>query len=161
MTTLAVNLYNLSITQYTNFSFPVMASFKDIVVMSDDLAGSGYIYKHGHDYETDDGDYIISQVSLPVTDFGLDSIKHPRFLTFGAELSDDLKVDIQVDEDNTYSYFLACGNKTQAMHNHKVPCGRDCRGRYHQISFSNPEGGDFSVDSINGLFIVNHSNSSD
>lgn len=156
MPVLAVNLYNFSPTQYLNFVFDEAVAFQGNVIMSDNSS----TYLHG-DSDTDaDSTDIDATFSLPTSDFTIPNLKHPRFLTFGAELSDDMQIDIEVDEDVTYTYFLYCTNQNQLMHNHKVDVGENCDGRYFKITASNMNGGDFSVNSINGLFIVRHTNSS-
>lgn len=83
------------------------------------------------------------------TDFGISNPKRGRFLYIGYEADGDLSLDVYADEVHVGTYSIPAGKTGQQYY--RVPLNRTAYGRYWEFKFSNVDGADFSIDSVDVL----------
>lgn len=138
---LNINLSNLSVTQYCNFSFNSFCKIGNSFFGSNE---DGIFELTGN---TDNGDNIEAFAELILSDFGISAIKRIRTAYVGGEADGRLTLTLKDDEDNsrTYDIDLTSGSKQSSG---KVSVGRDGLGRYWQVRIDNTSGVYFAIDSI-------------
>lgn len=127
------------------FGFNSFAMFKGQYYAARD---SG-IYLLGGD--TDDGAPILSYVSLPKTTFGTAKVKRVPFAYIGAA-SDGTMVLRVVAGGVVHDY--AVRNPTTDMAEQRVDLGRGLKSNYWQFELINPDGADFSLDTIKFMPVI-------
>ncbi len=143
MTTLNVNTKNRATTQYTNFCFQSMARMGQNYL----AAGADGLFLLGG--PNDDGVDIDMEITLGMSDFGIEQDKKLRYVYIGLECADPVEIDVIVDEGVARTYMAK--PRKAGQQTIKVPVGRDGRGRYWSFSIRNTKGGDLSIDSIKVL----------
>ena len=97
---------------------------------------------------------IYSKVQLPKTDFGIANYKRIRWLYFGYESVDDLRVTVAVSDTDYQEYTLPALVNTGDQWGQRIPIHRNLVGRYFTITIDNPNGCHFTLDSITGAITV-------
>ena len=146
---LAINLKGLAASQYSNYDFNSLGVFNGVPLgASEDGVFSLF------DSDTDNGTDIDAVIESATTDFGMDNKKKLRRSYVGYEASGNLMLKFKTDDGNYTSYMLVpvVGSQTQHMKRQRVS-SKD-RGRYWMVRIENEDGCDFSIDAIDGLFII-------
>ncbi len=110
------------------------------------LCGGDGLYRLAGD--DDDGSDIFSQVILVTTDFGVPNYKRFRWIQIGYESSGDLLFTVTANEDNYEAYTLPARGTDGLQTGMRIPIHRTLVGRYFTLQISNPDGVDFTLDSI-------------
>lgn len=142
-----INLANMAVTQYCNYDFN---SFCQIGDKCFGASEDGIFELSGNDDADTDIDAFFE---LPVSDFGISSMKKIRSAYIGGEADGELTLTLKDDEANSRSYplDLTSGSLQSGA---KVAVGRDGLSRYWQIKISNTNGVYFAVDAIELLPII-------
>lgn len=152
---IAVNLKNKAVTQYHDFDFDsITESSIGHVATSDTglkLINSGY---------SDNGNYIEAFGKLFQDDFGKPNKKRVRYMTMGLEGSNDVLVEVVMDEDEhkREDYIIAVKSRTRAGLCRKSGRRRQS-GRYIEFTLKNIKGGYFALNAFKATTIdrnINH-----
>jgi hypothetical protein len=151
MSNLCINilLSTRGVTQFTNLPFTSACVFEGVPIAAD---GSG-IYTL-ETSETDDGEEINSLIEFFRTDFGIDNEKRIRKLWVGYKSKGDLTFKISVDEGDWEEFTLVETGEEFKQKSASIPVPRNLHGRYWQFAIENPDGVDFSIDSINAVLVI-------
>jgi len=145
--TLDTNMLNRATTQYNNFPFTEYCNTGHCLL----AIGPEGVYQIG--CGTSDGEEKIDAwFHLNMTDFGISNPKRLRFMYFGFESDEDLKVTVYADEVVKREYFIPSYRPKQQRT--RIPIGRDVKGRYWSFKIANINGCDFSMDSIMAMVVI-------
>lgn len=138
---LSINLSNMAVTQFCNYSFNSFCKIGESYYGAND---SGIFELTGND---DNGTNIDAFFELIVSDFGISNMKRIRSAYVGGESEGRLTFTLKDNEANqrTYSFNLDTGSKQSSG---KIDIGRDGQGRYWQVRIDNTNGVYFAVDFI-------------
>ena len=142
--TLATNLKNLAISQYTNYNFN---SFCEINGVPIGLSEDG-IYELDN-AQDDDETNIDAFVELVRSDWGISNQKRIRKFHLGYESNGTLQFKVKTDEGTAETYSLSPALSASKQGSSEVYGRRGQKGRYWEVEVTNTSGCDFSVDSIN------------
>lgn len=145
---IAVNVKNVAVSQYTEYSFNSMAVFSGIPL----AARSDGIYRLDNG-DTFEGVDVEAYFLLPYTDFTTSFLKKMRKLNIGYESNGDIKLTLGYDEAVTEERTLTLRGSGLRKHGDVVFFPRDKLGTYLNLKVENISGCDFSVDSIEALVI--------
>lgn len=141
--TIATNLKNLALTQYTNYNFN---SFSEINGVKIGLNETGVFELDK--VSNDNGVEIVAFAELVRSDWGSPSLKRIRKIYAGYEAEGGIKLTFKTDEgkDEVYSLkpTLSLGKQGSGVANGR----RTQKGRYWEIKIENVKGCDFSLDAI-------------
>jgi len=144
---LNVNLANLAVTQYCNYSFNSFCKIGDAFFGADE---TGIYELTGTD---DAGTDIDAFAELIVSDFGISNMKRIRSVYVGGESDGGLTLTVKNDENNLrlYAFNLTSGNKQSGA---MVNVGRDGISRYWNLRIDNIGGCYFAIDDIEVLAVI-------
>lgn len=156
MTTIRANLSKNAITQYQGFNFNSFCMFQgkplacgpDGIFLLED--GKKDVYT-----TTTDERKIPAWFELPISSLGSDEIKKGRRLYITGEMDGDMKVTATANENEEVVevYPIAPRNKRNVQHTVQVPLSYKQKGEHWSFVFENVKGSDFSIDSVDGVFI--------
>lgn len=141
MSTIDVNLLLKAPTQYIGASFTSYANFNGFV-LGTSAAGLSQVCCGDSDNGTD----IEAYFTPATTDFGIKSPKRLRYIYLGLQSTDNLELDISVDDKVVRTYLVKVNKSGQKRV--RVTIGRDGKGRYWSIKVKNTNGCKFAIDSI-------------
>jgi hypothetical protein len=98
--------------------------------------------------DNDAGEKIVSQVMLNKDDYGSPMLKRMQYVYAGVATATPLTVTVTLDDASRYSYPLPA---TAALQNARAVLGRGLRARWWQLTFTNPDGGDFTLANAEAL----------
>lgn len=146
---LNINLSNMAVTQYCNYSYNSFCKIGDKYFGASD---SGIFKLTG---DSNNGTDIDAFFELVVSDFGVSNVKRIRSVYVGYEAKGDLLITLKDNEDNKRSYTLShITSAYDRQTGSKVSVGRDGIGRYWQVRIDNINGVFFAVDSIEILAVI-------
>ena len=145
--TLCINLANMAVTQYCNYSFN---SFCEINGKNYGATDDGIFELVG---DTDNGEDIDAWFELPMSDFGISNVKRLRRIYLGYEATGDLTVKVKDNEDNERTYPLD-NITTDKQIGGRITVERDQLGRYWGLRIDNVRGAYFAIDSIEVVPVV-------
>lgn len=153
MTTLAINLYNRAITQYTDYDYDSMGAFGDSVI---GLSSDGL-----HELEMEDvhdGPSIEAWLRTGYTDFGLPNQKHIRNLLLGGETDNLLQLTIETNEESAAQKTVTAvfSKEDLKLSGGKAYGTRFQKARYFQLEVANVNGSRFGVEMIDAYIIFMH-----
>jgi len=145
--TLDLNLKIKGTTQYTNYDFNSLVNFngKQLGAKSD-----GLMVLEG---DTDLTTKINAYFEPIVSNFGSLNSKRMRCVDLGYRGS-NLQVVVTVDDDQVDTLSYSNGSMLPSRERKTVSSG--LQGVYWKYQIKNVNGADFTVDQINGTFIVRH-----
>ena len=147
-TCVAIELSNLAITQYVDWDMAGMIEFDDLI-----LGGNEEGLFQLYEGDTDAGVDIDAYVKTIKTDFGEAGQKRLRRLYLGYEADGDVSVVITVDDGYNEEYVVDLRNYDNIQHGQVQPVNSTLKGRYFDFKFSNEDGCDFSLDSVDALVL--------
>lgn len=157
MTTLKMNLRNDAVTQYGGYPFTSMCMFMGRPIG----AGPDGIFTldgGNRDVFTVDTDErkIPAWFELPVSQLGLDRIKQCRRLYVGGEFDGQMKITAKTTghKEQVKEYKAIPRNTKLVQHVFEVPTSFMQQSEYWQFTVANINGSDFSIDFIDGTFLV-------
>ena len=149
MLSIAMNLKNQALTQYTNYDFNSIVEHEGKVYGASE---SGLFTLD--DASTDNGTAISAYFEFWIGDAGAINLKRIRALHFGFEANGNMTVEI-TDDDGTSKTYDITVEKTSTVgvagytqHGARVFIERTHIGRYWKAKVSNASGSDFSIDRI-------------
>jgi hypothetical protein len=150
MLTLDTNLkLKAATTQYTNYDFNSMVNFNGRQL----AASENGIFELGG--ASDDGLNIDAWFEPVVSDIGTMHPKRMRYFYIEMKAGGDLVAQIGVDGGASQNFQLAGSGMVPRRYRVAIP--RSLNGCYWKYQIRNVNGADFSVDSLNGIFIFrNH-----
>ena len=143
-----MNLFNQSISTYTNYPFNSLAYYNSKYLG----AISTGIYELGGD--TDNGSIINSTIKTGPMDFGTKNKKHARDLWLTHRTDGRISVTISTDEDATTEVERRTQIVSDELHEEKLKVPRGLKGRYYTFEVKNLSGADFDLDSISVMVDV-------
>ena len=147
MLTLNTNLkYKNATTQYTNFDFNSVINFngKKVGIKNDG------VYELG---SNDDNLTPIDAYFIPLhSDFGIMNIKRMRYLYIEGRVENELRVSASCD--NLFHNFTLTGKGLNIPYRYRHTINRNVFGTFWKYIIGNVNGGDFSINRINGLFVT-------
>lgn len=146
--TVCIELWNLAISQYTNYSFSALCKFGDIM-----LGGDGQGLFKILEGSTDEGELINGYFVVGPSDFGSENEKRLRRLYFGLKTEGSLLAEVTGSSSQTVKREVVGHKQNLELHNQQVSGGRDIRGRYLTLKVSNDNGCDFTVNEIRAVLI--------
>ena len=146
---IAMNLKNGAITQYTNYNFNSIVEHEGVIYGAS---------KDGlftlDDAQTDNGAPIDAYFEFWIGDAGAINVKRIRALHFGFEANGNMTVEV-TDDDGTSKAYDITVEKTSTVgvagytqHGARVFIERTHIGRYWKLKMSNIDGSDFSIDRV-------------
>jgi len=141
--TLAVNLKNLAISQYTNYNFNSFAKIGDTHIGFNE--DGVYELDNAQD---DDGTDIDAFGELIRSDWGISNQKRIRKVYVGCESDGTIQLITSTDENTAETYDLTPALSSSEQGSGKLNGKRSQKGRYWKPKVANTLGCDFSVDSI-------------
>jgi len=144
-----IELGGIRISQFKNFNFNSMCKFGDIYLGANE-DGLFVLDSSDKDVASD----IDAHVKLAVTDFGVSNQKRVRKLFVGYRTDGVLRFTVTGDERREAIVDLDSAAGSLAIHNQKVPIGRDVKGKYLGLKIENIKGSDFTVDNVHMVPIV-------
>ena len=145
----AMNMKKLAISQYGNFDFNSMTMFNGVPLG----ANSDGIYTL-FDADDDDGTNIDAFIETITSNFGIPSKKKPRRMYVSLEASRDITLKLKTDEGDYEEYRFTPTQVNQLQHRVSVNVKSRHKGDFWMIRIENEDGCDFSIDSIDALFII-------
>ena len=143
MTTLAMNLYNNAITQYTDFEYDSMAVFNGTPIGCED---SGI---HKLEQSSHEGNPISAHFKTGYQDFGVPNQKRIRSFLLGGEADDSITLTITSDDGTgSNSYTALFDQGSLKLSGSKGFGKRSQKARYWQFKVANISGGQFSINSF-------------
>lgn len=147
MTTLAMNLYNQAVTQYTKFDYNSLAVFNNTPI---GLSNSG-IQKLEQD--SHDGDTINAYFVTPYTDLGDTRQKRIRTMLIGGQTDDTIQITVECDENDSNSYTVEFSQDSFKLSGSKQSGKRSQKGCFFQFKIAN-FGNNFSINSFEVDYIA-------
>lgn len=145
MTCLNTNIKIKGATQFENYEFNSFCNFNGVQLAASDR---GISLLGGNN---DEG-AAISVYFEPVTsDLGSPRPKHVRFLYFGFEADGALRVVVGDDAGRMLAYPIT--PRADGQQRFRVTVSRALQGRYFTFRVENIQGADFSIDSIDCLYV--------
>lgn len=144
--TLAVNLKNLAISQYTNYNFNSFAKIGDTHIGFNEDG----IYELDN-AQDDDGTAIDAFAELVRSDWGVSNQKRVRTIYIGYEANGVLQLILSTDEATAETYTLTPTLSANKQGSGELHGRRSQKGRHWDIKIANTLGCDFSLDSIHIL----------
>ncbi len=141
--TLAVNLKNLAISQYTNYNFNSFAKIGDTYLGFNEDG----IFELDN-LKTDDGTAIAAFAEFPNSDWGVPNLKRVRKMRVGYEAEGSIKLVLITDKSNEESYSLKPVLEEEQQGGSTLQGRRSQKGRYWKVRVENVKGVDFSLDSL-------------
>lgn len=133
-------------SQFTSYGFN---SYAEVAGRYLGAGDSGlYAIEEGKD---DSGTDIAAGFAPVMSDFGDSHPKRLRYLDFGYEADGDLQVTVTVDEQCEGTYILEAQKYDQKRR--RLAINRNLSGRYWTIKVENLLGCDFSVDTIDAVWV--------
>jgi hypothetical protein len=148
--TIAMNLHNLAISQYTGFDYDSFCSFNRKVLGSQE----GGIHVLEQD-EHDQGQ-IDAHLKTGYTDFGMPNQKRARSILLGGEADADIQVEISSDESNDTTHTITMDKDVLKLSGAKGHGVRTQKGRYYQFKIGNTQGKMFGIESLRIIPVVLH-----
>lgn len=145
--TIALNAKINALYQWSNFNFNSMAMFNGVPIGANEDGIYSLL-----DADDDDGTDIDAFFELATTDWGMPETKKVRFAYVSGETSGDLKLKLQVDDDQEQTFLVPARKTGQLQHRyHRVDGRNDLRGVYWRPRIENTKGCDFSVDAMDAI----------
>lgn len=156
MTTVRINLINSAITQYDGYNFNSMCMFqgKPLACGPDGIFQLETGQVDAYTTDTDERN-VDAWFELPYSNFGIDFIKRSRRILISGEMNGELLVTTTTF-DNTESsktYNVKPRNKEMIQHTFLVSLSHKQQSERWRFLFENVNGSDFSLDSVDGIFI--------
>ena len=140
--TWALNLTNKALTEYDNFEFNSYAVFRGTAYSA---GAEGVVPHTGED--DDNGVSIVALGRTGKEGFGTSYNKRLPRLYLVYKTLGDMKVSTFTSQDGQRVYLLAA-NAIAGVQTRRVPIGRGPKSPHWQIEFTNPNGEDFLVTSL-------------
>lgn len=137
----------MAVTQYCNYNFNSFCKIGDKYYGAND---DGIFELVG---DTDAGDNIDAWFELPMSDFGVSSVKKLRRIFLGYEATGDLTIKVKDNEDNERIYPID-NIATNKQIGGRVTAERDQLGRYWGLRVDNVSGAYFAIDSIEVVSVL-------
>lgn len=151
--TLAMNLSNSAVSQYTGFDYDSFAVFNDEPI------GAGSNGVNRLEQDPHDQAPIDAHFATGLMDFNTARQKRIRSLVLGAESNNDIEITVIPDEKNSKSHTITFEKSNLKLSGVKSYGVRSQVGRYYQLKIANKNGAQFSVEDIEAvLVILNKSN---
>lgn len=147
--TLAVNLKNLAISQYTNYNFNSFAKIGDTAIA---FSEDG-IFELDN-VSNDDSDNIDAFAEFPRSDWGIPNQKRIRGINVGHESSGIVQLTITADEGTSEAYHFEPTLTSNKQGSSELVGRRKQKGRYWDFKISNTSGCDFSIDTVDVTPII-------
>lgn len=142
-----LNLKNLGLTEYTNYSFNSLTRFNGEYL----AAGPNGLTALGGD--TDNGTAIDARIRFRLDDMNSDQLKRleETFITYRS--AGDLTLRVIIDHGQTYEYTLtATGNTGMATNRAKI--GKGIESNYYCLEIENVNGTDFDLQQLSTLPVI-------
>jgi len=140
-----MNLFNQTISTYSNFNFNHLANFNGTYLGATDTG----IYVLGG--SKDNGTEIDAKIKTGSIDFGDTFIKYARDVWITHRTDGTLKLRIYVDEDSTAPVEKHTTIVNSNMTEERLKPPRGLRGRFYTLELRNVGGADFDIDSLSLL----------
>lgn len=151
MTTLAMNLNNQAISQYTNFDYDSMG------LLSDTPIGLNENGIQKLEQDSNEGAAILAYFTTGYEDFGRPNQKRIRSFLLGGEANDSVTVTVSTDDGTDSNTFTATFDQDELkLSGSKAFSKRSQKARYYQFKIANVSGGQFSIDSLTVVPVVLH-----
>ena len=144
--TICLALNRVAVSQYRNYNFNSMCNF-DGVLLGCNEDGLFTL----DDGDLDDTEMIDSFFRLGATELGMIEEKAVRALLINGRLDGFLKVSINPDGKGDISSEVIPKRDDLRLIGHKVPMGKDVKGRSLDLKIENIQGADFTITRIDGL----------
>lgn len=139
---IVLNTDTMALSEYTNYDFVSFANFNGITLA---LHRNGNIYQLGGD--TDNGSEIDAVVETGMDDMGIGKSKRLLGLTVG--LRSNGETQYRQHRFNDYGEYISIDStEEETIETRKLPSEKTKLSRVYGIEFSNVDGSDFSVDSM-------------
>ena len=149
--TIFLNTHNFAPAQFFNHSANSATFFNGKLL----FATSEGIFESGGStdgYEADGTTPIpiAAHAGLPIADFGYQGQKSPRSMLLGGRFDGQMHVSITDEKGVTQDYLTPGLDGDDGA---KIALRTDQRSRYHQIKIANVDGADFSIESVDMVYI--------
>ena len=151
---IALNLKNQVVTEYHNYNFDSMAETSMGHIATSDIGLERINFGYA------DGVNIINAFAkLFEDDFGKPNKKRIRYMTMGLEGSNDVLIEVIMDEDEhrREDYIIAVKSRTRSGLCRKSGRRRQS-GRYVEFNIKNIKGGYFALNAFDATTIVRNIN---
>jgi hypothetical protein len=148
MFTIDCNLVLRGATQYKNYDFNSYANFNGMKIAASSANGICQACCGS----ADDTDFITSEFSPIVSDFGIPNPKRLRYVILGFQSEGDLLLEVSAD-DKTPNVYKILANKSGTQRT-SVPIGRNMKGRYWRLTVKSILGYKFSMYYIGVIPII-------
>lgn len=135
----AINLKTLGLSEYEDFNFNSACLIGGIPF------GASGLGLFRLDADNDSGTLIVSSISFPLTDFGVDNKKRIRSAFYGGKADGRMKLFIENDEENERERLFIPGSVRSKT---KIPIGREGKGSYWKVRLTNVGGCNFKLDTL-------------
>lgn len=150
MTTLALNLYNQAISQYTDYDYNTLGVFQGTPI---GIKGSGLDKLEQSDH---DGASIDARIETGYMNFGNPNQKRIRSIVLGGEAESPVMVDINCNESTMETVNLLFSESMLKLSGAKAYSTRFQKGRYFQFVVSNTNGDQFSIEDLTIVALILH-----
>lgn len=137
--TWVMNTRNEANSIYDGFEFDSLVTHRGRTF----AAGPGGLFELTGD--DDNGNPIVASVLLDKTDFGTSYRKGMEGAYLGGHLPDGLHVRVVTDDGRSRTYEA---KQTPRLATRRVALGKGLLSRYYQLEITNPEGQDFTLDTM-------------
>ena len=145
MSTYALNLKNMALSEYENFDFNSICTDG---INHYGASDNGIHLLRGAD---DNGVPIAAHIRTGTHDFDSSLLKRFHEVYLGVKSEAALELKIIPDDNQAYDYNVDDDGYPQA-HTVKIAVGKGMKTRYITLELSNTDGGYFEIDSIEMLF---------
>ena len=156
MTTIRVNTVNNAITQYDKCNFTSFCMFqgKPLACGPDGIFQLEIGHQDAYTADTDERD-VDAWFELPISNFGEDLIKRGRRLLVNGKMTGEMLVTATTfDNTETIETFnIIPRSKIMIQHTMQVQLSHKQQSEQWKFLFENVKGSDFSIDSVDGIFV--------
>ena len=152
--TICLALHRVAVSQYDNYNFNSMCNFDGMLLGSNE---DGLFQLDSGDF--DDTQHIKAFFRLGATEFDMIEEKAVRYLLINCRLDGLLKASINPDGKGDVSSDVIPKNEDLRLIDHKVPIGKDTKGRSLDLKVENIQGSDFTINRIDAMLVKKASGS--
>jgi hypothetical protein len=152
--TICLALHRVAVSQYNNYNFNSMCNFDGLLLGCNEDG----LFKLD-DGDLDDTQAIDAFFRLGATEFGMIEEKAVRFLFISGRLDGLLKASINPDGKGDVSSDVIPKREDLRLIGHRVPMGKDVKGRSLDLKIENIQGSDFTINRIDALLVKKASGS--
>lgn len=151
MLTLAMNMANTALSQYTEYGYDDLALFQGKPIGLSDY-GIDRLEEQSHD-----GSPIDAYMKTGYMDFGKPNQKRIRSLLLGGEGNDAVQVTIYCNESSSNTTDAIFSETSLRLSGSKAYSVRSQKGRYWQFKIANIDGNKFGIESLQTNIVLLHS----